>query len=334
MAEAPSHDPMKDLFWFLGVLFILFLIWFATGGPQRPEDEPFVILEGQAGGRSRSELLALSENQAASSERRDIQSNIRGLEDEIEDLEDDVAQARLRGVASPFEDLVYITTSSRGEASLPQEEYLVLEVAFGNDVNLDITGWQLQSAVSGNYATIGSATELPLTGQINPQSSIVLPPGGRAIVTTGSSPIGTSFRVNKCTGYFEQFQNFNPPLSLSCPDPGDEFEETFRKDSVTALDTKEDGYEICQNSVWNIPRCSMYRKDLRDADPRLSSSCQSFIRSELSYQGCLNNHRYDSDFYSDEWRVYIGNRGELWRDKREIIRLLDREGRTVHVFTY
>lgn len=325
---------MSDLMWFLGVLFIFFLIWFATGGPQQPEPDPFVALQGQASGRSRSELLALRESQIPVEDRREVQGEIYDLEQELEDLEDEVVQARLRGTVSPFEGMVYITTSSNGQVSLPQEEYLTIEAAYGNDVDLTITGWRLQSVMTGNTATIKAAAELPIMGKVNTQTAIVLPPGGRAVVTTGSSPIGTSFRINTCTGYFEQFQNFSPPLSLSCPNPDEEFQAFFREDSVTVLDKKEDAYDICRDFVRSIPECTIYRKDSRDVEPSLPAACQSFVRNQFSYQGCLNNHRYDSDFYEDDWRIYLGSRSELWRDKREIIRLLDAEGRTVDVFSY
>lgn len=327
-------DPMNDLFLFLGIFIVFFFIWVAIGGPQKPSILPFVSLETDAEIKNQTGLDAARQNQVSARERVFMRDTIGDLEEQLSNLEEEIEEARLKETASPFDGMAYIASFSGAEESLAQEEYIVVEAELSNDIDLPLSGWRLESVVTGNYAIIGKSAELPITGRVNVQTPILLPPGGRAIVTTGSSPIGTSFRINKCSGYFEQFQNFKPELSLSCPDPAEEFDDFFKENSVTTLDKNEEAYDICRDFVWSIPQCSLYRKDLREVKPRLHEACQSFVRTTLSYQGCLSGHRFDSDFYQDEWHVYIGNRGELWRDNREIIRLLDNQGRTVDVFTY
>ena len=74
-------------------------------------------------------------------------------------------------------------------------------------------------------------------------------------------------------------------------------------------------------------------------DPELSNVCKDFIRNDLTYGGCVAFHENDSNFYDDEWRVYLGGTKQLWRkgtddDALEIIRLLDQNGLTVDLWRY
>lgn len=337
MAEGHSGGgggPLSDLYWLLGFLVVLFFIWLANDGPARSLNEKPLTGLDITSQRGTSELSALREGQMSPDERRTIRWGSEDIAWELKDLEEEVAKVRLQGEPSPFEGLVRITSWSNGQADIAQEEHLVIEADFGNDIDIPLTGWRLESAVTGNYGTIGYSSELPITGKINTQNPLLLPPGGQAIIVTGSSPIGTSFRVNICSAYLEQFQNFKPEISNYCPTPAEEFEDFFDEDSITKLDRNESDYDLCRDFINTLPQCTLYRKDLRDVSPRLPSVCQSFVRTELSYQGCIENHRYEPDFYKDEWRVYLGNRGELWRDRREIIRLLDAQDRTVDIFSY
>jgi hypothetical protein len=66
----------------------------------------------------------------------------------------------------------------------------------------------------------------------------------------------------------------------------------------------------------------------------MSSACENYLRTKVSYDGCVAMHQYDDDFYEDEWRVFLGSRASLWGDNHDTIRLLDRQGRTIDVFTY
>ena len=44
--------------------------------------------------------------------------------------------------------------------------------------------------------------------------------------------------------------------------------------------------------------------------------------------------RDDDKFFKNEWRIFLGRNEEQWRTKREVIRLLDKDGRIVDVYTY
>ena len=35
--EAPKHDPLKDLYFFLTIVVIIVILWFAAGGPGKAD---------------------------------------------------------------------------------------------------------------------------------------------------------------------------------------------------------------------------------------------------------------------------------------------------------
>ncbi|MEK9209450.1 MAG: hypothetical protein AAB926_01325, partial [Patescibacteria group bacterium] len=98
---------------------------------------------------------------------------------------------------------VKITLSSRtADATAPDKEYLEIKADRNNTENVVITGWKLKSSRTNEDIVIGQGAKLAFSGQTNTQQSIILTPGQRAFIITGQSPIGTSFQLNACTGYF------------------------------------------------------------------------------------------------------------------------------------
>jgi len=150
-----------------------------------------------------------------------------------------------------------------------------------------------------------------------------LSPGEKAIIVTGRSPKGVSFRLNICTGYFSQFQNFTPSLPKQCPLQRDEDYPTG-PNGVT---------DICIDYLESIGRCETNVGSL----PLLLASdpvCQEYISLNVHYGGCVNIHKNDSDFYKSEWRIFLGRGNALWKDRRETILLVDEEGKTVDSMSY
>ncbi len=60
------------------------------------------------------------------------------------------------------------------------------------------------------------ASSLPMQGQINENNLVVLTEPGIIYLINHESPMGVSFRENKCTGLLSHFQTFDPPLSPFC----------------------------------------------------------------------------------------------------------------------
>lgn len=222
---------------------------------------------------------------------------------------------------SPYAGMVGLERGG-ATASDPDDEYIVIRTAQNTERSITISGWTLEEDANTLSVKIGQAVEFPLLGQLNSQTPITLPPDSRVYVVTGKSPNGFSFRVNQCTGYFEQFQDFSPQLPIECPYPEDEI---FRRPEVIS------GNAACVDFIDRLPRCQLIVNDL----PReIGNTCQNFILNELSYNGCVNAHKGEPGFYKNEWRMFLNRDQEIWVNKYERIRLLDENGKTVDSIGY
>lgn len=318
MADKPtgggSGAAMKDLFFVIGVVIVLGIIWVITGGPSRSTESNFFRFqqptnEGVTSSRFTNFFVPIQGGDRTSTNYTQTQQ--------------DLGRVRDYGETSPYSGLVTIEKTSNSAVSTdPQHEYVVLDVSSNLTRPLSITNWRLQSMISQKTATIGKATRVSTSGNVNIEDSISVSPQDRVYVVTGDSPTGYSFQVNKCSGYFEQFQDFTPELTKQCPSAQDEL--TFAQDDPYLFG------KTCLDYINGIPRCTMPTEALPIGTP---NSCALFITEKINYNMCVKNHRDDTDFSKPEWRVYLKQGSELWSD-RDIIRLLDENGKTVDVFSY
>lgn len=210
------------------------------------------------------------------------------------------------------------TTGAR--ASDPEEEYVTVRLASSASSGISITGWTIRSEVTGASLVIPSGTQVLRAGKVNQTAAIVLAPGEEAIITTGRSPAGSSFRENLCTGYLGQYQEYVPSLDAACPVPLAEFDEYFTDDTNGE----------CETFVRSIGYCETEP----DLPSRLPASCERFIEERLTYNGCVNAHERDSNFAIPTWRIFAGNRAALWNNERDSIQLIDDTGKIVDVLSY
>lgn len=217
---------------------------------------------------------------------------------------------------SPYKNQISIGTDA-ARATNPKEEYITLAASYGNTENINITDWALTNK-AGTIIKIRQGAYLPYSARVNPQADIRLEPGGKAIILTGNSPIATNFRLNTCTGYFSQFQNFIPNLPEQCPYP---------KNIPGLYNMKDDA---CINYIENLPRCVMPQ----NVPLMTQDTCRAVIETNFNYAGCVENEKNNEKFYSKEWRIYLDKDTELWKDKYEKITLWDKEGRLVSEYSY
>jgi hypothetical protein len=157
---------------------------------------------------------------------------------------------------------------------------------------------------------------------VNAAQDIVLSPGERATVISGQSPIGASFRENKCIGYFSTFQKFSPTLPQNCPSPSDELASAYGTGYIRDA--------ACIDYVNKLSRCQV----VLSPPVTISGACQSFVVKYLNYNGCVDAHKNDPDFLGNTWRIYLGRSSSMWRTKHELVKLLDVNGKTVDAFSY
>jgi hypothetical protein len=303
-----------NAFFWIGLLAFMFVLWVSTGGPSRPISFAGPYLTPISTYGDRSEAYGDEEGDSWISswdsffDRKESQA----------EFESELEEARAWGEPSPYRGQISL---GQGEAreSLAAREYVEMNVS--TDAPVNVTGWKLVSGRTGASATIGYGTEVPRRGSVNMTGQIMLEPGDQAIVVTGRSPLGVSFRENMCVGYLDEFQRFEPPLRESCPNPSEEFENYFGEDEKT--DTR------CYEIVTGTAEC----RAPKNVD-NVPSSCTTFVKNYLNYNGCVTQHQDEREFRSKTWRIYLGAKGGLWRDKQEMIKLLDAEGRTVDLITY
>jgi hypothetical protein len=312
-----------DAWFFIGVFVFIFLIWIATGGPLRPipiSTPEFPTVSIESGPRTQIGLPRAPYNVGG------VDMPGSGYADPSPSYGSPEIP-RLSGVIfgppSPYRNSVSLATYvSNASSSNPSNEYVQLSLSPNAGTPVSITGWQFVSEATGKAAVIPRGTAIPTSGIVNAQQPIVLSPGERAIITTGRSPIGTSFRENICTGYFETFQDFSPSLPQNCPSPRDELEKYYQGTYIRDAS--------CLDFVNRQSRCQAVLFPPRT----LSQACRTFVLEHLNYNGCVRSHQNDPDFNGATWRIYLGLNKHLWRDRYEVVKLWDSERRTVDAFSY
>ena len=311
-----------DAWFFVGIFAFIFLIWVATGGPTHPIafGGPSLAQPQELGGGTYLSLprapFAIGGNDVSLPG-----STIGG--GSISGTGLPAIAGTTFGTPSTYRGAITLTHSVYGAgASNPDNEYLELSVPQNAGVPVDITGWTIMSDATGAGSVIPQGTEVVSSGIVNPVQDIVLEPGQRALLISGQSPIGGSFRENKCIGYFSSFQKFTPQLPQNCPAPSDELSSLYGTGYIRDA--------ACIDYVNTLSRCQV----ALSPPVSVSGACQTFLIKYLNYNGCVDQHRSDADFFGNTWRVYLGRTASIWRTQHEVVKLLDKQGNTVDAFSY
>ncbi|MBU3969003.1 hypothetical protein KJ991_02190 [Patescibacteria group bacterium] len=321
---------LKDFGWFFVILLAFAIVWFLSGGPDRESAKnPFInppnpISSGETYGISffsgRNTRASTSSNEE---QKGTIEEQLKTIGEETTRVKNELEKAQEKASLSEYSDLITFSKGSATSVS-PDKEYLQIVLTKTAKNKVIITGWELKSLISGVSVKIEEASWLPRLGSSNTKNTVVLSPGDKVIITTGRPPIGVSFRINICSGYFEQFQNFYPSIRTECPDPYTEIEEQYLSGPNAYNDE-------CLDFIDRIRRCTINTKQLPLG---MQSQCQDFVTKKINYNSCIDKHKNDESFYKGEWRIYLSRDTELWKSKREVIKLTDGVGKTVGTITY
>ena len=321
------HD-MHDAWFFIGVFVFIFLIWIATGGPLHPiaYTGPRLAAPGVLGGGTYLQLpqapFRIGNSNVSLPGSSDGGGSVSGGSNSNTPLPTFTGGTAF-GVPSPYRAKVFMSHYVSGAGSAdPVSESIEIRVAQDAGVPIDLSEWTLVSEANGSSANIPRGTEVPTSGVVNAAQDIILSPGERAIVISGRSPIGGSFKENKCIGYFSTFQTFSPSLPQNCPLPSDELAAHYGGDYIRDAN--------CIDYVNRLSRCQV----VLSPPISVSNTCQNFAIKYLNYNGCVDAHRTDADFKGSVWRIYLGRTNSLWRSQHEVVKLLDIYGKTVDAFSY
>lgn len=300
-----------ELFFFLGILALFFILWVSTGGPSRPISFAGPYLNPITTTGTTAQPYGNPNAWAP------VDTTISVGGTGVRTYSSGLGASDKRG-------RVTISRSLSGVAATdPEEEYVIISVPSYGGTATSLAGWKIVNAENGDGAAIPQGAELPVSGRVNTLAPITLEPGEEAIIVTGRSPIGVSFRENSCTGYLEDRQDFFPPLSASCPTPYQELSRFYDEDD-------DDDYRRCQTYVQTLPYCAAETRVPAD----VPNSCESFVEDTLNYNGCVARHKNDDGFKSRTWRVFLGERSEIYDRSRGGILLLDAENKVVDSVSY
>ncbi|NOY35518.1 MAG: hypothetical protein GXP44_01185 [bacterium] len=294
-------DAKKDLIFVALMLFGLAIVWFYTGGPQRPSATSGPVL-----------------HEPLKTHQREIRKETSEISEEVaKEAPKEEVKTEEPTTESAYKYKATLRAGYAAKRTDPRKEFVEIRAASRSEKPLLISGWTLEGK-TGLDIKIGGASPLPYSGRLNREYPVFLNPGEKAVVVTGESPIGVSFRLNKCSGYLEQFQDFEPYIPKECPRPIDE-------------DLPNNLGDSCLDYLERLPRCEV-PADL-SAIP-LSPACREYLGRKINYNACVDAHKRDPDFYKPEWRIYLGRGAELWRAKRETIILRDGNGKIIDWKSY
>jgi hypothetical protein len=226
------------------------------------------------------------------------------------------------GTPSPYVGKVHLSLGAPTESD-PSLEYLQLSAGYSQSAPIVVSGWSLQSALSGARVYIPEAAPDFVMGIVNNVVPVMLSSGETAYITTGASPVGVSFEENMCMGYLRELRTFTPDISSECPSPKDALPENAQ--------TLQQYGSSCFDYVGSLSQCHFPGTALPSD---LSPTCQSFIVNTYSYNGCVNSYRYNADFHLPAWHLYLNHATQLWGNTHEVIRLLDAQGHVVDSLSY
>ncbi len=328
--KQPRGAAGSDLFFFIFFLIVLGVIWTLTGGPDRAisRSGPFLSPPFPLGSETGYSVGNFEIPGVTIPSSSNTGSGISDREDDSRNaLQNLISRIRagfgeLNEEASPYANSVSLS-SGRAKASDPNDEYVVITFARDLPERVVVANWKLESTVSFSGVPLPGAAYLPFSGAVNTESTIAATSGTKLYVSSGRSPIGASFRVNTCTGYFEQFQDYEPKIPQTCPAPEDELADRVSSGFVPN--------DTCIDFVEDIERCTL---TVTEIPPGVGGQCQEFILETLSYSGCVAAHKDNVGFYKDEWRLFLNRDQELWKNSRERIRLLDENGLVIDAVSY
>lgn len=320
--KQPRGAAGADLLFFIFFLVVLGIVWALTGGPDRAISRsgpflnpPFPLGNGSAYTVPGIEVPSVSSPERST--RRTVRNALDNVLTRIRSNFGAIQEGR-----SPHAGSVSLSVGRARETD-PHREYVVLKTNKSLTGNVSISNWRIESSETLAGTELGNAAYLPYSGEVNTELPVTVPSGTTLYIVSGRSPIGASFRTNTCTGYFAQFQEFEPDLKEECPLPENELSHNTQAGFVPN--------GACLDFIEDIDRCTL---TLTQIPPQVGGACQRFILEELTYSGCVTAHKDEPDFYKKEWRLYLDRDQELWQSSRERIRLLDENGLVIDVVSY
>ncbi|MEE8131527.1 MAG: hypothetical protein V3T98_00535 [Candidatus Paceibacterota bacterium] len=185
------------------------------------------------------------------------------------------------------------------------------------DETMNITGWKIKSNRHEIIIPQAIRNYSPLTWK--PEQDIVLSKSNYVYIYSNKSAFGKNLRLNKCIGYLEDTYGFNPSLPQNCP----------------SIPRQEYSYLLgeCQSYIRSLRGCELPDVSFYNSLPGTSegNECRAFLNT-ISHGSCYKKYRYDSDFLSNEWRVWVD--ADILGPQHDRVLLYDKDGLLVDEYSY
>ena len=181
---------------------------------------------------------------------------------------------------------------------------------------IDISNWKIVSSI-GNFI-IPQGVKMVDPNRIYQKEDIILKPQEEAKIIATTSPLGFSFKANKCFNYLikniPKLQKYIESINYVC--------DKFSKEELFEL--KNSGYSLnCVLTLENS-KCdgldSIYLKKISN-----DTKCINLVYSRFNYNSCYERRKNDSDFLSRVWYIFIPT-NYLYMNRYEEVRLIDENG--------
>ncbi len=190
-----------------------------------------------------------------------------------------------------------------------------------NNEKVNISGWRIKS--NNGEIVIPQAVNVYNPSGFSPQEDIVLSTNNYVNIYLSVNPVNKNFRLNKCVGYLQNTYVFNPPLPQNCPSPS--------RSEISYLSGQ------CQSYILSLWGCMVPDKDSESFYTSIGGSskeevdCRAFLDT-INQNGCFQKYRWDNDFLSNEWRVWV--RQHILDSQHDRVLLFDKQGLLVDEYTY
>ncbi len=188
----------------------------------------------------------------------------------------------------------------------------------GESVN--ITGWKIKSNL--RLFEISKSIDIYKTDGPFDETDIIFSQNGSLTIYGAKSPINRNIRLNKCTGYLNNFYDFNPDLPRNCPlIPKSEFQNLSGE---------------CQSYLYSLGSCRMPSVEFYNSLPGTAqgNACRAYLNT-INYGSCFNKYRNDEDFLLNEWRLWIdASAFDIFDSQHDTVGLFDKEGKLVDQYIY
>lgn len=296
---------------FTPILILLLIIGMAVVGNKSAKNRP----QNQTEQKSFLDFDFGSSNQNTNTKSKEqIEYEINQAKYKTEELSKELAKQEEAKKWSIYKDKISLSGYFAYDAN---SEYLQISSNSSNKENIKITGWTITSTSTGMTVSIPKSTSLYFVGSLNSEEDVYLKPGETAYIITGKSPVGYGMKINKCSGYLNQNSTFYPYIYSNCPLARNEDLSSIPKTVIN---------DVCFDLIESYPQCITQQTPLSN---KYSSECQNFIYNKMTYSNCVNTHKNDKDFWSNDWRIYLKRSERLWKDRRETIILNDELGKPV-----